>query len=320
MLRRSGPWLGWVAAACLAPAQPAICADIFLAPRLTVETGYEYNRFATSSAYTNSENSAFLRATPALNLHGLFEDGSELVLSASATRAEYLRSSGEYRDGAEAHLEWWRTAVPLEGGLRLAGGFGRDGALPENDVLWISCVPSLRCTLPAPEWQLTAQAILNQIDYDSRENAAGDPQRDFNLEFRPGLRWLPSRNLVLWSEVAIESYDSNEETACYTGAEIALGASYWLTPRDQLAGSLQSGMRMFETAFSGTGTEVDRRDIPVFASIQYTRRVCPWLEIFCSAGWETTGSDQADQDVDAGAILIGATFAQDYELFSSGRP
>ena len=318
MLYRSGPWLRWVVAACFAAAPLAMAADIFLAPRLTLETGYELNRFATASALTNSEDVAFLRATPALDLHFLCANGSELALGSSGHRTEYFSTSSESRDGAEAHLEWWYTAVPVEGGLRLAGGMARDAALPENDFRWVAAVPSLRYALPAPAWQLTAQARLDFVDYDSRVNAAGDPQRDAAWEFRPGLRWLPSRAFSLWSAFILETCDSNDDTASYAGAGCAWGASYWLTPRDQFAASFQVGTRTFDEAFDDAGTEFDRRDVPMYVAVYYSRRVCPWLELFCSAGWETTGSNLAGQDVDTAALQIGATLAQDFELFSSG--
>lgn len=315
--RRPGPRLGLLAASWLASAQTLLAANVFLAPRLTLESGYDNNRFAMSASLTNAEGSAFLRATPALNLHLLADDGSEWAMGASATRTEYLRGELESRDGAEAHLEWWRTALPLEGGLRLAGGFARDQALPEDDLRWVSAVPTLRWTLPSPDWQLTAQARLDLADYDTRRTSDGDAQRDITTEIRPGLRWLPSSDLVLWSEVVLENNDSNEEYSRYQGIGLAIGASYWLSPHDQLAASFQAGARAFETATDAiTGAEIDRRDAPLSAEIFYTHRLFPWLDLFCSASWQTTGSDQPEQDVDTGSIQIGATVAQDFELFS----
>lgn len=314
--RHPGPWLGLLAASWLASAQALQAADAFLAPRLTLEAGYDNNRFAMPASLTNAESTAFLRATPALNLHLLTDDGSELALGASATGTEYLRGDLGSRNGAEAHLEWWRTALPLEGGLRLAGGFTRDDAMPEDDLRWVSASPSLRCTLPAPAWQLTAQARLELADYDSRLTYEGDAQRDFAAEIRPGLRWLPSNDFVLWSEIVLENNDSNEDSSRYQGAGLALGASYWLSPRDQLAASLQAGARTFETLTDETGAEIDRRDTPLAAEIFYTHRLFPWLDLFCSAAWQTSGSNLSDQDIDSATLQIGATFAQDFELFS----
>ncbi len=314
--RSSGPWLGLAASAWLGSVQVLTAADAFLAPRLSLEAGHEDNRFSAAAALTNAESSAFLRATPALDLHLLSQDGSEWALGASATRTDYLSDDLGFREGAEAHLEGWRTAAPLGGGLRLAGGFARDDALPEDDLRWLAAVPSLRWTLPSPAWQLAAQIRLDWTDYDTRLTYDGEGQRDLSADVRVGLHWLPTRALSLWSEVYLEDNDSNEESVCYQGAGIALGAGYWILPRGQLAASLQAGTRAFQTISDDAGAEIDRQDVPLVAEILYTHRLAPWLDLFCAGSWQATGSDQPEQDVDNWTLRIGATFAQDFELFS----
>lgn len=315
-LRHPGTWLGLLAASWLPSAQVLLAADAFLVPRLTLEVGYDNNRFSLPASFTNAEDSAFLRATPALDLHLLTDDGSELALGASAVRMKYFSGDLGSRDGAEAHVEWWQTSAPLEGGLRLVGGFARDDAIPDDDLQRVSAIPTLRCTLPAPDWQLTAQARLDLADYDSRRTYDGDAQRDFAAEIRPGLRWLPTRDFALWGEFVLEYNDSNEISSRYQGAGFALGAHYWISPRDQLATSLQAGTRTFETLTDDTGAEFDRHDTPLAAEIIYTHRLFPWLDLFGSASWQGSGSDRPDQDIDSATLQIGATFAQDFKLFS----
>lgn len=311
--------LGLSVASWFLTVQSLLAINVFFAPRLTLETGYDDNRFGVPASFTNMESSAFLRTTPALNLHFLCDNGSELVLGASASRMEYLRSNLDHRDDANAYLEWWRVSVPLEGGLRLAGGFARDAAVPEDDLFWFAAIPTLRYALPAPEWQLNMQIRLDLVDYDSRLTANGDAQRDTAAEIRPGLRWIPSRDLSVWSEFYLEANESNEDSAGYTGAGLAFGASYWLSPRNQLDASVQTGARTFEAYPDAAGAMIDRRDTPLSVHVVFTHRLCPWLDIFCAASWQTTGSNQSDQDTDSGTILIGTTFAQDFELFPASR-
>jgi hypothetical protein len=290
---------------------------VFLAPRLTLETGYEDNRFVMPTALTNTESSAFLRATPALNLHLLSAGGTELSLGTTAARTEYLGTGLDSREEWMAYLEWWQTTAPVEGGLRLAGGFSRDSAIPEDDFRWFAATPSLRYTLPQPNWQLTLQARLALDEFDTRLTTTGAKQTDQTLEFRPGLRWLPTRDSVLWGELYIEKNDSNEDAFDYQGVGIALGGSLWLTPRGQLAAAVQWGTRSFASVTDETGLTTERKDRPLRADISYTHRLLPWLDLFCSASWYASGSDQTTQDVNGWSVQAGVTLAQDYALFSS---
>lgn len=294
-------------------------ADVFLAPRLTLEAGYEDNRFLLPTALTNTESSAFLRATPALALHVLAGTGTEVSLGVSGTHTAYLRSELDPREELLTFLEWWQTGAPFEGGLRLAGGFSRDSAIPEDDVNWFAVTPTLRYTLPQPDWQLTAQARLALDTYDTRLTATDEKQTDRTLEFRPGLRWLPTRDSVLWCELYIEKNDSNKDAFDYQGFGLALGGSIWLTPRGQLAAAVQAGTRSFASVTDETGLTTTRNDQPLRADISYTHRVLPWLDLFCSASWFASGSDQSTQDISGWSAQMGVTLARDYELFSARR-
>ena len=313
---RTGLWLGCWAAAWFSTASLVTAADIFLAPRLTLAVGYDDNRFSTASALTNSQNSAFLRVTPVVGLHVLTDNGAELSLGAAAARTDYLQPDFESRATADAWLEWWQTSIPFEGGLRLAGGLARDDAVTADDLHWLSAIPSLRYTLPRPDWQATAQAQVSLYDYDESKTAAGEAQRDFAVGFRPGLRWLPSRDLSIWAEAVFETCDSNEDTASYDGFGLAGGATYWLTPRDQLSAGFQAGTRTFQTYTDASGIERDRQDTPLSADAAYTHRFSPWLEFFCSASWQTTGSNQADQKIETASVQIGINLADDFLLFA----
>ena len=292
-------------------------ADMFLAPRLTLEAGYEDNRFVMPTALTNTESSAFLRITPAASLHLLSANGTELSLGVTAARTDYLRSGLDSREALAAHFEWWQTGAPLEGGLRLAGVFSRDSTIPEDDFRWFAATPSLRYTLPQPDWQLTAQARLALDEFDTRLTTTGEKQTDQTLEFRPGLRWLPTRDSALWGEIYVEKNSSNEDAFGYQGAGIALGCSIWLTPRGQLVAAVQWGSRSFASVTDETGATLDRKDQPLRADISYTHRLLPWLDLFCSASWFASGSDQPAQDVTGWSVQAGVTLAQDYEIFSS---
>lgn len=314
--RCCGPWVGLLFLGALLTPHQLHAAECFLAPRLTLEGGYEDNRFISPTALTNAESAAFLRATPALNLHLFIGSGTELNFGASAARTEYLRSGLDSREDAEAHLEWWQTATLFEGGLRLAAGLARDAALPDDDIRWLAATPSLRYTLPAPDWQLTAQARFSLADYDSRLTTAGELQSDRTWEVRPGIRWLPSRDLALWGEIYLENNSSNEDAFNYQGYGIALGASYWITPRGQLSAALQWGQRKFPDTTDDAGLLSERNDVPLRAELIYTHRLTTWLDLFCSGSWYTTGSDQPWQDVSGWSVQAGVTLAQDYELFA----
>ncbi len=317
--RCRGPWMGLLSLGILLTPHGLHAADWFLAPRLTLEAGYEDNRFIMPTALTNTESAAFLRATPSLSLHLLAGAGTELSLGASAARTEYLQSGFDTREEASAYVEWWQTTALFEGGMRLAGGLARDTALPEDDIRWLAATPTLRYTLPAPDWQLTAQARLSRADYDSRLTTGGALQSDQAWEARPGLRWLPTRDLAVWGEFYYENNSSNEEAFHYHGAGVAVGASFWLTPRGQLAASLQWGTRLFPDGTDETGAVIERSDTPLRAELIYTHRLLPWLDLFCSGSWYTTGSDQPVQDVTGWALQAGVTLAQDFELFSARR-
>lgn len=311
--------LGLMSALVFAMPQVLHASEWFLAPRLTLEAGYEDNRFAMPTALTNTESAAFLRATPALNLHLFTGSGTELNAGASAARTEYLRSDFDTREEIAAHLEWWQTATRLEGGLRLAGGLARDTALPEDDFRWLAATPTLRYTLPAPDWQITAQARLGFDEYDSRLTTDGDKLNDRAWELRPGFRWLPTRNTVLWGEFYFENNSSNEDAFNYHGTGLAVGASHWITPHGQLVAALQGGMRQFPDATDETGAPAERQDTPVRVEIGYTHRLLPWLDLFCSGSWYTTDSDQPTQDITGWSVQAGVTLAQDFKLPSVPR-
>lgn len=294
-------------------------ADVFLAPRLTLETGYEDNRFLMPTALTNTESSAFLRATPAVGLHLLTANGAEVSVGAYAARTEYLRSDLDAREELAAHFEWWQTGAPLEGGLRLAGGGARDSALPEDDYRWFAATPSLRYTCPDPDWQVTAQARLALAAYDTRLTTAGEKQTDQTLELRPGVRWLPTGDSALWCEVYVENNASNEDAFDYQGVGLTLGGSLWLTPRGQMVAAVQWGTRSFASVTDELGAAYERKDQPLRADINYTYRLFPWLDLFCSAAWFATGSNQPAQDINGWSVQAGVMLAQDYALFSSRR-
>ena len=312
---RSGLRLGCWATACIFAAPALRAADVFFAPRLTLAAGYDDNRFGAASALTNAAGSAFLHVSPTLDFHALADNGREWTLGAAAGRTDYLEPDFESRATADAYLEWWQTSVPLEGGLRLAGGFVHDAAVPEDDLLWLSAIPALRCTLPRPAWQLTAQAQANLYDYDESRTTSGEIRRDLAAEFRPGLRWVPSRDLAIWGEAVLEICDSNQDSARYQGAGFAAGADCWLTPRNRLSAGFQAGVRTFDAQVDETGADVERQDVPLSVQLRYTRRMAPWLDLFCGAVWQTTGSNQADQEIESTSVRIGATLAEDFRLF-----
>lgn len=316
---RSGLQLGCLATACFLAASSLRAADVFLAPRLTLAAGYDDNRFGAASSLTNAEGSAFLHVSPALEFHVLADNGTEWTLGTAAGRTDYLEPDFESRANADAYLEWWQAAAPLEGGLRLAGGFVRDAALPEDDLFWLAAIPALRCTLPNPAWQLTAQAQANLYDYDENRTTAGETRRDLAAEFRPGLRWVPSRDLSVWGEVVLEICDSNEDSARYQGAGFAAGAACGLTPRNQLSAGFQAGVRTFDAQADETGTGGERRDVPLSVQLLFTRRMAPWLDLFCGAVWQSTESNQADGEIESATVQFGATLAEDFLLFPHRR-
>jgi len=291
---------------------PGPAADSFLAPQLTLEAGYESNRFYLPAAVTNTGRAAFVRTTPAVNLHLLAGRGTELTLGASAARTDYLRDGFADRTEAVAQAEWWQTAAAGEGGLRLAGGQTRDAALSENDYRWLAATPTLRYTLPGTGWQVTAQAHLAVTDYDSRLTAAGAEQSDRTLEIRPGLRWVPTRNVAVWGEGYHERNRSNEDAFEYQGSGFAMGAAGWISPRGQLAANGQAGIRRFAGAD-------ERRDTPLRAELSYRHRLRPWLELFCSGLWWTTDSNVPTEDITGWSLQLGVTLAEDFEIFST-RP
>ncbi len=290
--------------------------DLFLSPRLTLEAGYENNRYLLPTALTNTASSAFLRAAPAVSLHLLAGAGTEVSAGVSGAHTEYLRSDLKPREELMAYLEWWQTGAPFEGGLRLAGGLSRDSAIPEDDFNWFAATPALRYILPQPDWQLTAQVRLAFDQFDTRLTTNGVQQTDQTLEFRPGLRWLPTRDAILWAELYLEKNDSNEDAFDYQGFGLALGGSLWVTPRGQFAAAVQAGARTFADVTDETGLVLQRRDQPLRAEVSYTYRLLPWLDLFCSAAWYASGSDQSVQDVSGWSAQVGLTLAQDYPLFS----
>jgi hypothetical protein len=290
-------------------------ADVFLLPRLTIEAGYDGNRYSAAEAVESAEGTAFVRASPSLDLHLLADNGTEWMVGASGFRTDYLQTGLEFREGAEAHLEGWRIAAPWGGGLRLAGGFSRDGALPDDDVRWASLAPSLRWTLPSEEWQLVASAHLDGIAYDTRLTYDGEAQRDVFAEVRLGLRWMPTRDLSVWSEAYLEGNSSNDDPSEFQGAGVELGASYWILPRGRFAASFRAGTRGYSAYADLDGVEIERNDRPMVAAVAYVHRVASWLDLFGSASGDATGSDQPDQDVDNWGVQVGATLAGDWPLF-----
>ncbi len=309
--------IGWRVACVLLTPQMGYAADVFLSPRLSLHMGYENNRYSTSSSLTNTEGAAFFSATPALGLHVLSDKGSELTLGGSITRIDYLDSDFEYREGGEVHAEWFQSAAPFEGSLRVAGGYSSDAAVPEDDLRWLAVLPTLTYALPAPHWEWSAQAYLGWTDYDTRLTYDGDAQSDIAGEFSTGLHWLPTVQLTLWSTLYVEGNHSNEESSRYQGAGVGLGASYWTSPRGQLSALIRGGIRTYPEVQDESGLWLERNDTPLNAEISYTHRLAPWLDFFCSGSWQASGSDQPENDVDSWSLRVGVLFAQDYEIGST---
>lgn len=297
---------------------PGDHVEWFLVPELALDAGFQNNRLLTASSITNSEDSAFLRSTPALALRMLAGDTWEFGLRLRHSQVSYARRDLETSAETSVALDAWRTRTRWDSGIAVDAGRLTDDAIPSDDRRWIGLAPVLEFRPDHAAWSVTGSARIDTTEYDHLSTVSGDALRETRTEVRPGLRWLPNDDTRLWIESYAENSDANSEGLDYGGAGLAAGAERWIGPRGRLAVWLQWGIRRFDD--DGTaGETAGREDRPVDAGIRWSHRWRPWLELTASAGWRATGSNQDAQDLNAWSVQAGVILTDEIVLGRRSR-
>lgn len=294
-----------------ARAQPTDC---FWIPALSIDAGYEDNRFLTATSVTNTEGTVFLRLAPSIGIRRLTPGGWDLGLTVRWGRTMYADGDLGAREETGLRAEAWRTGPGYEAGASVEAGWFTDDTLPADDQAWIGLFPSAQWYLGNPAWAVTAGGRVALTQYDNLTTSDDHDLTDTFLEVRAGLKWIPSRNATLWVEVYGETDASNQAGLDYQGVGAAAGADRWVTPRTRLSAWLRAGTREFpDSADPDLGLD-ERSDTPVSAGLSLVHRLRPWIELTCGASWRETGSNRDASDLSAWSASAGVTLTDEIPI------
>lgn len=302
--------------ALLAWGGTAAAAEWFLVPELSLEAGFQNNRMLTASSVTNSEDSAFLRTTPALSLRALADDGWELALLVRHAATAYAQREQGDATATEASLEAWHSGPRWIAGSVVDAAILTDDAMPEDDRRRAGLAPSVEFHPPDRAGSLTARARIDMTEYDHLETSKADALRERFAEIRPGLQWILRQDARLWIEIYGEDSDANESGFDYRGAGATVGAELEAGPRGRLSAWLQAGTR----AFDESGTDTDRHDAPLAAGAAFRYRLFPGLDLAASATWQATRSNIPEQDLSVWSVQAGLVLTDEWILSRPARP
>ncbi len=295
-------------------ASRARSSDVFWIPALSMDAGYEDNRFLTSTSVTNTEGAVFLRLAPSIGIRGLTSDGWDLGLTVRWGRTAYVDGDLGAREETGLRADAWRTGPGYEAGASIEAGWFTDDTLPADDQAWIGLAPSAQWYLGNPAWALTAGGRVALTRYDNLATADGDDLSDTFAEVRAGLKWIPSPTATLWVEAYGEVDASNQSDLDYQGVGATAGADRWITPRTRLSAWLRAGSREFPDSDDPDLGIDTRSDTPLSAGLSVNHRFRPWLELSCGATWRDTGSSRDESDLSAWSVSAGITVTDEIPI------
>lgn len=292
--------------ACWAALCHEVRAQVFVSPGIEAAAGYTSNRFLEP----DDRGSPYLRLAPSLALTALPAGGSETSLPESSLNFGYHRTDFAESDfEAIEELTAQGSVAVLLGSVRSALGLSvgryRDRALPEDDARWAAITPGLSWT-PGARLHVSLEASATALRYDSRQTREGDRQQDLRGLLRPGIRWVPSGPVQLWTEVFGELNRSNEDAEEYRAAGGAAGLDATLGSGARGGGWARYQVRTYRTQSDGSDR---RRDTHLSAGLWAAYRLAPWVEVTAEAthmaNWSTDGAnDYQVWNVEAGLRMV----------------
>ncbi len=288
--------------------------DFFWTPSVSMDAGYEDNRFLTATSVTNTQGTAFLRLAPSIGIRALMPGGWDISLDARWGRTMYADDNMGSREDTVLRATAWHTGPRFEAGASIDAGWLADDALPDDYQAWGCLSPAALWYLGNPAWAVTAGARLALSRYDSLITPEGDGLTDTFAELRAGLQWTPSPDVTLWVEAYGEADSCNDPASDFQGAGASAGADRWMTPRLRASLWARAGIRGFpDSAMPDLGLD-ERHDAPVAAGLSLVHRLRPWLELSCNASWRDTGSNRDESDLSAWSASIGVTITDEIPI------
>ena len=294
-------------AACCGTEAGAGTGELLLSPELSLELGYDGNRFDS----TSEESSGFTAVAPRLTLLWFAAPGREVSGGVFARLDAYERSGFSSKSATGLELGLVESFEVLDLKARLQAGEFRDRAVPLDDHAWAEArvdvaVPTRR------RWTPSVQARFRSRAYDAEAVAGEGTQEDQYWQIKPGCTVSISHRVAVWGEIYGETTQSNMESAEYEGFGAAVGVDPRITGKLRAGAWAEWGERTYARTDTWVGEE--REDRILSASLWCSYRLLPELDLFLRGNVDSYSSNVETVDYDCWQILCGVRLVIDIPL------
>ena len=281
--------------------------DLLLSPELSVELGYDGNRFDS----TSEASSAFVAVAPRLRLLWFASQGREDSGGVFYRRDVYERSGFSTKTETGLELGLYESYDHLDVKAQIHAGKFEDRAVPLDDHTWAET--RVDVSMPTHRrWTPSLQARFRNRSYDSEAAAGEGTQEDRYWQVKPGCTLPVSRRVTVWGEVYGETTQSNTKTADYEGFGAAVGVDPQVAKRMKAGAWAEWGARTYAQTDTAPGEE--REDRILSGSLWCSYRLLPELDLFLRGNVDSYSSNLEAVEYDSWQVLCGVRFVVDIPL------